>query len=81
LATERGVQVCAPVHEALLIEADASAIGEAVAMTRAAMVEASATVLGGLEVASDVEIIAWPDRYCDDRGRAMWERVMEILYR
>jgi DNA polymerase I len=79
LATERGVDVCAPVHDALLVEGDAATIDFTVAMTRAAMAEASKIVLAGLEVPTDVEIIAWPDRYSDDRGRVMWERVMELL--
>ena len=79
LATERGISVCAPVHDALLIEADAGQIDDAVAATRAAMAEASRIVLNGLEVDTDVEIINWPNRYADDRGRVMWERVMELL--
>jgi len=36
-------------------------------------------VLDGLGVDTDVEVIRWPDRYADDRGRVMWERVMELL--
>jgi DNA polymerase I len=79
LATERGIDVCAPVHDALLIEADARQIDDAVATTRAAMAEASKIVLGGLEVGTDVEIIEWPNRYADDRGQVMWERVMQLL--
>jgi hypothetical protein len=79
LATERGVQVCAPVHDAVLIEADAERIDDAVAVMRAAMAEASRIVLDGLVIATDVEIIAWPNRYDDQRGRAMWTRVMGIL--
>jgi DNA polymerase-1 len=81
LATERGVHVCAPVHDALLIEADAGQIDDAVVATRAAMAEASRIVLDGLEVDTDVEIIEWPNRYSDDRGRVMWERVTEILHK
>ncbi len=79
LATERGVQVCAPVHEAMLIEADAGRIDDAVGATREAMAEASRIVLNGLEVDTDVEVISWPDRYADGRGRVMWERISEIL--
>ena len=79
LATERGVEVCAPVHDAVLVEADASSIDATVAATRAAMAEASRVVLAGLEVDTDVEIIRWPDRYADERGRVMWERVTELL--
>ena len=79
LATERGVQVCAPVHDALLVEGDAGSIEDTVATTRAAMAEASRIVLDGLEVGTDVEIIRWPDRYADARGRVMWERISELL--
>ena len=79
LVTERGISVCAPVHDALLIEADAGQIDDAIASTRAAMAAASKVVLDGLEVGTDVEIIEWPDRYSDARGSVMWERVMELL--
>ena len=79
LATERGVQVCAPVHDAVLVEGDVDGIDDTVAATRAAMAEASRIVLDGLEVDTDVEIIRWPDRYADERGRVMWERVTELL--
>ena len=81
LATERGVDVCAPVHDALLIEGDADGIDDAVAATQAAMTEASRIVLDGLVVDTHVEVIRWPERYSDDRGRVMWERVTEILSR
>ena len=79
LATERGVDVCAPVHDALLVEGDADRMNETIAITQVAMTEASRVVLGGLEVPTDVEVIAWPDRYADPRGEVMWARVMELL--
>jgi len=79
LVTERGISVCAPVHDAVLIEAAAAEIDDAVAATQTAMTEASRVVLDGLGVDTDVEVIRWPDRYADDRGRVMWERVMELL--
>ena len=47
-ATERGIEVCAPVHDAILIEASAAGIRDAVAGAQRAMVEASRAVLGGL---------------------------------
>jgi DNA polymerase I len=79
LATERGIGVCAPVHDALLIEADRDRIGEAVHATRAAMAEASRLVLGGFELSTDVKVIFWPHRYSDPRGEVMWCRVIGIL--
>ena len=45
-----------------------------------AMNEASRTVLDGFEIRTDVHVINYPDRYMDeDRGRVMWERVMQVL--
>jgi DNA polymerase-1 len=41
LATERGILLCAPVHDALLVEGPAGEIKDVVAATRAAMGEAS----------------------------------------
>jgi hypothetical protein len=81
LATERGIAVCAPVHDAILIEADAGCIDDAVSATQAAMAEASRIVLDGLEIDTDAELICWPERYADPRGQVMWDRVSEILDR
>ena len=81
LATERGIRVCAPVHDALLIEAGADDIGDAVTVTRAAMAEASAAVLGGYAIDTDAEVIRWPDRYADPRGEVMWLRINELIDR
>jgi hypothetical protein len=65
----------------MLVEAGVDEIDSAVAITRAAMAEASTVVLGGLEVGTDADMIRWPDRYADKRGRVMFERVIEILER
>jgi DNA polymerase-1 len=80
-ATERGVQVCAPVHDALLIEADSDRLDEALATARAAMAEASGIVLRGLVIGTDVNRTTWPGRYVDakERGEVMWGRVTGIL--
>jgi DNA polymerase I len=79
LATERGVNVVAPVHDALMIEGPADAIEDIVARTKDAMAEASAIVLDGFRLRSDVNIVRWPDRYMDGRGREFWGRVMALL--
>jgi DNA polymerase I-like protein with 3'-5' exonuclease and polymerase domains len=79
LATEAGVTVCAPVHDALLVEAGTDAINETIAATRTAMAEASRVVLDGLEIGTDAEIVDWPDRYADPRGAAMWDIVTGLL--
>jgi hypothetical protein len=79
LATERGISVVAPVHDALLVEGPADTIDEIVARTQEAMAEASEIVLGGFRLRSEPRIVRWPDRYMDDRGREFWCRVMALL--
>jgi hypothetical protein len=79
LATERGVSVVAPVHDAVMIEGPADGIDEIVARTEAAMAEASEIVLAGFRLRSDAKVIRWPDRYMDDRGREFWNRLHRLL--
>jgi len=79
LATERGIRVCMPVHDAILIEADMDNIGETVEAAQLAMAEASRVVLNGFELRSDVKVIQQNERYSDKRGETMWNRVMHLL--
>jgi DNA polymerase-1 len=79
LATERGIEVCAPVHDAILICAPIEHIEDDAAAMRVAMAEASRAVLDGFEIRTDVHVVRFPDRYADDRGVVMWRRVMELL--
>jgi DNA polymerase-1 len=81
LAIERGVEVCAPVHDAVLICAPFDRLEHDVSAMRAAMAEASRIVLGGFELGTDVSITRWPGRYMDARGRVMWDRVTGLLDR
>lgn len=79
LATERGIRVCAPVHDALLIEAPADRIDEEVRSCQEAMREASEIVLSGFPLRTDAYIVRYPDRYIDERGVDMWDMVMELI--
>jgi DNA polymerase I len=78
LATERGIEVCAPVHDAFLICVPSDRL-DTIAAMRAAMVEASRIVLSGFELGTDVSVTSWPNRYLDPRGTVMWERVAKLL--
>jgi len=79
LATERGIAVCAPVHDALLIEANNELIEASVAITQEQMAAASRAVLDGFELRSDAKIVRYPERYMDPRGERMWATVTGIL--
>ena len=79
LGTEAGLEICAPVHDALLLLAPLDSLEDDVAQLQACMAEASRVVLGGFEIKTDAQIIRWPDRYMDNRGTVMWDRVMGLL--
>ncbi len=78
LLTEAGIHVCAPVHDALLIEAPLDELDEAIATAKALMGEASRIVLDGFELGSDVRAFRYPKRYMDKRGEVMWDTVMNL---
>jgi hypothetical protein len=79
LATERGLEVCAPVHDAVLIAASLDRLEADVAAMRAAMAGASRAVLRGFELGTDVKEVRYPNRYMDKRGKIMWDRVTGLI--
>jgi hypothetical protein len=79
LASEKGVSILAPIHDAILVEGLDWEIADAVAETQGAMAEASAVVLDGFRLRSDAKIVRWPERYMDERGREFWGRVTALL--
>lgn len=78
-ATELGISVCAPVHDALLVMAPIARIDEVVAATQKAMADASRIVLDGFELRTEAKIFAYPDRFTDPRGESMWKKVWEVI--
>lgn len=79
LATERGIKVCMPVHDALLVEGPTSCMDDVVAETQRAMRGAGEIVLSGFTLNSDVKTVHYPDRYMDPRGEVMWGTIMNIM--
>lgn len=78
MATEAGISVCCPVHDALLVEAPISEIDDVVARTQAIMQRAAELVLGDFVVRSEAKVVRYPDRYRDPRGVMMWDLVCEL---
>ena len=78
-ATEQGIEVCALIHDAVLIAAPLDRLDHDIERMQAAMAKASRIVLDGFELRTDVNVIRYPDRYQDPRGDVMWERVMELV--
>jgi DNA polymerase-1 len=79
LATERGIRVCAPIHDAVLIEAPRDELNEATRRTQEAMAEASSTVLDGFQLRTEAKQFRHPDGFSDSRGERMWVTIREIM--
>ena len=77
---EEGIGICAPVHDAILIEAPLNSIDQHVACATHLMWKASEWVLGpGRQCRVDAEIVRWPARYIDGRGADMWSFIQSRL--
>jgi DNA polymerase I len=81
LGFERGVDICAPVHDAVLIQAPSDQIDHAVSEMRAAMAEASRLVLDGFELRTNAHVYRYPETYRDPDGRdvELWNSITELL--
>jgi DNA polymerase family A len=79
LATERGIRICAPVHDAILIEAPLEELKATVHQAQEAMADASDVVLSGYRLRSEAKSFRYPERFRDERGQRMWTTVLGII--
>jgi DNA polymerase I len=81
MATEEGLIICAPVHDALLLEAPVDEIEVQASRLVQIMGDASELVLGpGKRCRSDIKITKSPDRYVDDKDDGtFFARVLQLL--
>ena len=79
LMTDKNINICAPVHDAVLIEAPLDKLEHSIEVTKQCMRKASSIILNGFELNSDVDIVRYPDRYMDKRGEKMWDSIWETI--
>lgn len=79
MLTESGIKLCAPIHDAVLIESPLDTLDNDIKIAQQIMEQASAVILNGFTLRSDVDVVRSPERYCDERGKSMWEKVSELL--
>jgi hypothetical protein len=79
LAERRGLEIVAPVHDAVMAECDLDVIEDVSRALDRVMRDASAVVLRGYELPTDVQLIRPGGHYVDDRGQAMWNTVSKLL--
>ena len=80
IAVEDGLQVCCPIHDALLVECSQHDISDTAERIRHAMQLASKLVLG-VELPVDGLTKPFLGRFEDDKGRKMFGQVTELLKR
>lgn len=79
LLNRAGILVCAPIHDAILIESPLNKLNADVDKTQQLMREASRIVLGGFELSTDVQIVRYPDRLLHEHGIARWNSAMKLI--
>jgi hypothetical protein len=79
LVTEVGYEVCAPVHDALLVHCKIEDIDRTIVEVKALMAKASRIVLSGFEIKVGHETTVYPNHLTDKRGTKMWAAVMAEL--
>jgi DNA polymerase I-like protein with 3'-5' exonuclease and polymerase domains len=79
LITEAGYEVCAPVHDALLVNCRIEDVDRTKAEVTALMIKASQIVLSGFALKVGVDVTKYPGHLTDKRGEKMWTEVMKQL--
>lgn len=78
-AHQAGLKIIAPIHDAILLEAPLNTFHHDVKKLQTIMTEAGALILDGFEVRTDADLVIYPDRYQDERGIEMWEKVTRLV--
>jgi hypothetical protein len=82
LLFEAGFRVCAPVHDAFLIEVPEAELEDAAEEIRHIMARAGRYVLGeGTILRADARLLRHPERLLEAKGSEMWHRMLATLAR
>ena len=76
---DAGVDVCALVHDAIVIISPTERLEEDIDKTVQAMQGASKAVLGGFAVDVESNVASYPQSYVDKDGAEMWNRLCRLM--
>ena len=79
LGVENGLSICAPVHDALLVEGKLTDEVEVVRTLSACMDRAAQIVLDGATVRSKCVVFRAPERFADRTGWSVWSWIVGLL--
>jgi DNA polymerase I-like protein with 3'-5' exonuclease and polymerase domains len=77
-ATEAEVELVAPVHDGFLIVSPLGRLEHDIDRMDRLMRRSSEIVTRGLTIRVETKSVRYPDRYMDEKGEAMWNRVMGL---
>jgi hypothetical protein len=81
LAERRGIELVAPIHDALMAEANAADAEDATHALDRLMRDASAIVLKGYELPSDCQIVHAGASFYDKNGKDLWDTITNLVTR
>ena len=79
VAVERGIGICAPIHDAVLIEAPIDEIEDGACRMQRPCRKRRAWCSSGMEIRIDTRTVRHPDHYTDKRGTELFRRVIRLL--
>lgn len=79
MLTEQGIRVCAPIHDAVLIEVPVTEMDALAAKAQRIMAEASALVLDGFTLSSHKMCITETTPWKDEKGKELWDKLIKHL--
>jgi DNA polymerase I len=79
LAERRGIEIVAPIHDAIVTESRAADARDMAQAADRLMRDASALVLKGYELPSDCAILMPGQHFQDKRGASMWSTITGLL--
>jgi DNA polymerase I len=79
LLDEAGIDVCATIHDAVVIEVPIRDLNEITLKAKDILKTASEIVLNGFELRADAKAFIYPSNYEDIRGKEIWEVINEII--
>ena len=79
MAHQAGLKIIAPVHDAILLESPIETLDKDVLQLQNIMIEAGRIILDGFSIRVETDITTYPNRYMDDRGVVMWEKVQRLV--
>jgi hypothetical protein len=78
-AVEAGINLLAPIHDGFLIMAPVDRLDHDIVRMKDLMERSSRVITRGLTIRAKEEVVTrYPDRFMDEKGEAMWKRIMAL---